>query len=102
MSGSRQPPRRDPTGFPSLRAHLESLQSATHGQYALRAGSRVAHEGAFAEMKAHILELYKGVEARHSFMDESGAIFDCVPIEQQPSLRGSAGKVPVAPALPPV
>jgi hypothetical protein len=102
MSGPRRPPQRGPTGFPSLKAFLDSLPSATHSQYALRAGSRVAHEGAFAEMKAHILKLYEGVDARHSFMDESGAIFDCIPIEQQPSLRGSAEKVRQAPALPPV
>ena len=39
-------------------------------------------------MKGHILELYEKVEAPHSFQDETGAIFDCIPVEQQPALRG--------------
>jgi hypothetical protein len=92
----------DPRGFPSLNASLESLESARYGEFAARAGSRVANEDDFSEMKARILELYQGVEAQHSFMDESGGIFDCIPIEQQPSLRGSVEEVPTAPDLPPL
>jgi Neprosin len=92
----------DPTGFPSLNAFIESLQSASHAEFAPRAESRVAHEDAFSEMRAHILGLYEGVEAPHSFMDETGAVFDCIPVEQQPSLRGSAEGVPMAPDLPPL
>ena len=91
----------DPIGIPSLNAFLDSLQSESHSEYAARAASRVAHEEAFSDMKAHILGLYEDVEAQHSFMDESGAIFDCIPIEQQPSLRGSEESVPTAPDLPP-
>ena len=91
----------DPTGFPSLNAFIESLQSERFAEFAPRAESRVAHEDAFSEMREHILGLYEGVEAPHSFMDETGAIFDCIPVEQQPSLRGSAEAVPVAPDLPP-
>lgn len=92
----------EPRGIPSLRAFLDSLQSARHSEYAARAANRVAHEAAFSEMQAHILELYEQVEAPHSFVDESGAIFDCIPIEQQPSLRGSAEEVPSAPDLLPL
>src|ERR1700737_2153254 len=92
----------DPIGIPSLNAFLDSLQSASHGEYAARAASRVAHEGAFSEMKSHIVQLYEGVEAPHSFVDQSGAIFDCIPIEQQPSLRGSGESVSEAPDLPPI
>lgn len=92
----------DPTGFPSLRAFLGSLQSARYSDFTARAGSKVAHEDAFAEMKAYILQLYENTEAQHSFMDEGGGIFDCIPIEQQPALRGSSGPVPQAPDLPPL
>jgi hypothetical protein len=93
----------EPRGIPSLSAFLDSLQSAKHSKYAAMAASQVAHEQAFSEMKTHILGLYEDVEAPHSFVDGSGAIFDCIPIEQQPSLRGSAeaGRVPTAPDLPP-
>jgi hypothetical protein len=62
----------------------------------------VANEDAFSEMKSHILGLYEDVEAAHSFVDETGAIFDCIPIEQQPALRGSSEAVPKAPDLPPI
>ena len=92
----------DPIGISSLRAFLDSLQSASHGEYAARAASRVAHEEAFNEMKAHILQLYDGVAAPHSFTDESGAIFDCIPVEQQPALRDSGQRVLTAPDLPPL
>lgn len=90
----------EPRGFASLKAFVDSIQSAKHAAYSARADSKVAHEDAFADMKAHILKLYAKTEAPHSFMDESGAVFDCIPIEQQPSLRGSLGGVPKAPDLP--
>jgi Neprosin/Neprosin activation peptide len=91
----------EPRGISSLNAFLDSLQSAGHSEYAARAASRVAHEEAFSDMKAHILGLYENVEAPHSFVDETGAIFDCIPIERQPSLRGSSERIPTAPDLPP-
>ena len=90
----------EPVGFASLKAFTSSLPSANHSAYSARPESRVATAGAFAEMKAHILGLYDKTEAQHSFMDESGAIFDCIPIEQQPALKGSKGPVPKAPDLP--
>jgi hypothetical protein len=89
-----------PKGFDSLKVFVNSIRSAKHAAFSARAQSKVAHEGAFADMKAHILKLYDKTEAPHSFMDESGAIFDCIPIEQQPSLRGSRGAVPKAPEAP--
>jgi hypothetical protein len=98
MARSRKPP--EPKGIPSLRAFVDSLQSAEHGEFAATAAARVAHEDAFAEMKSHILGLYENVEAPHSFVDETGAIFDCIPVEQQPALRGSREPVPKAPDLP--
>jgi hypothetical protein len=92
----------DPTGIPSLSKFIESLQSAKHREFATRPESRVAHKDAFSEMREHVLGLYEGVEAPHSFIDETGAIFDCIPIEKQPSLRGSKDRVPTAPDLPPL
>jgi hypothetical protein len=64
-----------------------------------RADSKVAHEDALEEMKAHILKLYDKIEAPHSFMDETGAIYDCIPVEQQPGLKGKSP--PEAPDAPP-
>jgi hypothetical protein len=92
----------DPVGIPSLAAYVDSLQGAQHAEFANLPDSRVAHEDAFADMKAHIVSLYSDVEAQHSFVDESGAIYDCIPIEQQPALKGSSEGVADAPDLPPL
>src|SRR5262249_31016126 len=77
-----------------------SLNLAKHPAYAAKLESKVAHEDAFEEMKAHILKIYDKVEAPHSFMDETGAIFDCVPVGQQPALKGTTERVPKAPDWP--
>jgi len=89
-----------PKGFDSLRAHVDALDSAKYSEYAAKSESKVVHEDAFREMKAHLLKIYDRVEAPHSFMDETGAIFDCVPVEQQPALKGTKERVPKAPDLP--
>ncbi len=91
-----------PKGITSLSAYVASLRTSEHGEFAARAASRVAHEEAFGDMKGHILGLYEKVEAAHSFQDETGAIFDCIPVEQQPALRGVKAAVPKAPDLPPL
>jgi hypothetical protein len=79
----------------------KTLSTATHGQFAGKPGVNVASEQAFNEMKAHALKLYQGVEARNSFVDENGSIFDCIPVGQQPALRGSTQGVAKAPDMPP-
>lgn len=53
-------------------------------------------------MTSYLYNLYEGVECDHSFEDPAGQVFDCVPIAQQPSLRGSSAEVPRAPDLRPV
>ena len=93
---------KQPKGIPSLRTYVESLDEAAHADFSTRAFNRVADEDAFSEMKSHILGLYENVEAPHSFVDSTGAIFDCIPIEQQPALKGSKDAVPKAPDLPPI
>lgn len=40
-------------------------------------------------MRQHILNKYDGIDVQHSYLDEAGQVWDCIPIEQQPSLRGS-------------
>jgi hypothetical protein len=91
----------DPKGIASLKAFLDSVNSTNYATLSARAESKVAHEDALAEMKAHILKLYDKTEAPHSFEDESGAIYDCIPIEQQPALKGTHESVPKAPDAPP-
>jgi hypothetical protein len=47
---------------------------------------KVANAAGFAEMRQHIVSLYQSVHVTHSFMQGSLTL-DCVPIEQQPSVR---------------
>lgn len=63
---------------------------------------RVADDEAFGEMQAYVTDLHRGVEAVHSFEDAAGSVFDCVPIEHQPSLSGQTGPLPQPPDLRPV
>ena len=91
----------EPVGFPSLSTYVESLQAARHGAFLARAETQTSDSGAFEEMRSHLLNHYEGVEAPHSFMDEGGAIFDCIPVEQQPALKGSSEPVLEPPDLPP-
>ena len=97
----------DPKGFPSLKAFLDSVNSAKYAEISARAESKVTHEDALGEMQAHILRLYDKTEALHSFTDEGGGVFDCIPIEQQPGLRGqpglsALGTIPEKPDLKPI
>jgi hypothetical protein len=43
------------------------------------------------KMRSHILSLYRGVRPVHSFVDEGGQYFDCIPADEQPSLRQPDG-----------
>ena len=90
----------EPKGFASLKVFVESIKSTKPTTFLVRPESKVADEDAFADMQTHILSLYEKTEALHSFMDESGAVYDCIQVEQQPSLRKLKGRVPVAPYAP--
>src|ERR1051326_9242870 len=66
---------------------MDSVTSAKHEHYTEKKGNIVANEVEFNNMKEYLTKLYQGVEVLHSFMDENGSIFDCIPIEHQPSVR---------------
>jgi Neprosin/Pentapeptide repeats (8 copies) len=95
-------PPKSPTGIQPFGQFLDALRAKTPENYLNQPSSQIAHEDAFAEMHAHLLQLYEGVEAQHSFIDENGSVFDCIPIEQQAALRHSTEAVPKAPDLPTV
>jgi hypothetical protein len=90
----------DNTGFPTFSKFLEAVTATEHAGIAARPGTRVGEAAEFDAMKQHILGLYEGVDVQHSFIDDSGQVFDCMPIEQQPSLKGHSGPVPDAPDVP--
>jgi Neprosin/Neprosin activation peptide len=92
----------DPKGIKPLKEYLDSIDKTKPGEFVAAAADRtkIADEGSLGDMRAHILNHYKGVEAVHSFKDANGSIFDCIPMEQQPGLRAAGGTVPKPVDLP--
>ena len=64
----------------------DSLRTANSFDYVNNSAVHVAGPAAFEEMRQHLLSLYEGVNAGRSYLFED-QVFDCVPIEQQPSVR---------------
>ncbi len=89
-------------GFVPLAEFLPGVAAARFESFPRGPETRVRSAEAFAEMRRHILSLYEGVavDGLHSFLLD-GQHFDCLPIEQQPSVRGlGIGHVEVAPPPP--
>ena len=78
-----------PLGILPNKAFVEIARSASLERYRLDPRTRVRSEDAFRQFKEHIADVYADVEVVHSFEDAFGQVFDCIPIEQQPSLRGA-------------
>jgi len=91
-----------PEGLLPFKEFVNSIRSEKFSAFLARnlSGIKVANENAFTDMQAHILTLYENTEALHSFVDETDAVYDCIPAEQQPSLRGSQEGIPSAPDAP--
>ena len=91
----------DPIGITPFRQFVDSLQQVQADQHVAAAGARVRDAAAVQAMNAHLVRHYAGVDAVHSFSDENGSVFDCIPVAQQPALR-QAGGAPATPSdLPP-
>jgi hypothetical protein len=62
--------------------------------------ARDTFEAEFARMKKFLLDRYAGVRCEHTFIDSSGNHVDCIPFEQQQTLRTArkAGHQPPAKA----
>jgi hypothetical protein len=75
------------------------VDAAKIEHFAGKPAVKVSNEAALSAMKAHISSLYRGTTVVHSFEDENGSIFDCIPVNQQPALRGAAPAAPPS-ALP--
>lgn len=72
--------------FVDFQHFISEVAAARALDYVGKDQARVRDEGAFNEMKAYVLDLYRGIQVRHSFADSDHAV-DCVPFEQQPGLR---------------
>jgi neprosin-like protein len=87
-------------GIQDFRSFVESLLSARHEDLALRPDAKAQGPQDFEDMRQHVLGLYTGVEAQHSFIELGGHVVDCIPIEQQPALRNTGGRL-LPPGPPP-
>ena len=72
--------------FVSFDQFVQELEGATFEEFAHQKAAKVRNEGEFKKMRQHLLSMYQGVDVTHSFALED-QIFDCVPIDQQPSVR---------------
>jgi hypothetical protein len=71
--------------FVPFNRFLEDAKAADSIEF-IRPGSGVQDAAAFETMRQHILMMYRDVEVTHSFVLNSSH-FDCVPVDQQPSVR---------------
>lgn len=91
-----------PLGILPHTAFRDMVEAARFDTYRRDPRSRVTNAKTFTEMKAHVATLYEGVDVQHSFEDTAGAVFDCIPVGQQISLRGHTGDLPQPPDLTPI
>jgi hypothetical protein len=94
-----QSPSGPPLGIVDHSRFVESLSTATFQGHRAAPGGRVADEDEFERMRAYALALHRDMPVAHSFVESTGQVFDCVPVGQQPSLRGRAGPIPQPPDL---
>ena len=85
--GSRVPEPPTVQPFRPFGTFIAGVQAAQPAAFVGQPGFAVESAAAFAEMKAHLLELYSGVTARNSFVGPDRQVVDCIPIDQQPGLR---------------
>jgi hypothetical protein len=83
-----------------LARFIAAVRRARAEQYLNLPLNAVQDENAFAEMRAYLMRYYDGITPAGGFVDAGGSIFDCIPIEQQLSLRGRSVSV-AAPSDPP-
>ena len=76
-----------PQGFKPFAQFIDGVRKARADQYLKLPYSAVLDASAFSEMRAYLLRYYDGVSPAASFADAGGSVFDCIPIEQQFSLR---------------
>jgi hypothetical protein len=89
-------------GFRPFDEFLAVTKISRHRHYRGRPEVRIRNKAAFNELRRHLLSIYAGVNVIHSYVDNHGQTFDCVPIEQQPALRKSGRALARPPELPPL
>jgi hypothetical protein len=91
----------EPATFVSFDEFVKGVSAASFESYSLRKDAGVKGVENFEAMRRHVLSMYEGVTVAHSFFVD-GQYFDCIPIEQQPSVRRlGLEQVVLAPLAPP-
>lgn len=72
----------------------ESLPGVTFKKLALDNNFSALKSTGFVKMRNYLVNYYDGIEAVHSFKDQEGQVWDCVPINLQPALKNI--KTPLA------
>lgn len=75
-----------PVTFVPFDQFIQGVASADASELIARPSAKVTTTASVEEMRQHILSLYQGVQVAHSYVLDSQT-FDCVPIQQQPSVR---------------
>jgi hypothetical protein len=83
-----------------FRRFVDGLREARAEHHVGLPHCRISDEEAFGDLQAHLARRYEAVEPVHTFLDAAGTVFDCIPVEQQLSLRGHGGALPRPPHLP--
>lgn len=73
--------------------------SAASAHVVREQSAKVKNAEAFEEMRGHLMKLYSGVHVTHSFVENANH-FDCLPVNEQPSVRAMAAGKKVASAPP--
>ncbi|MGH3876693.1 MAG: neprosin family prolyl endopeptidase [Actinophytocola sp.] len=89
-----------PSAIQPFEDFRDSLSSAKYPEVRERLALKPDDE-AFDEMREFLLTRYEGVDVRHSFLESGGEVVDCIPAEQQLSLRDGS-EVPEPPSEPPL
>jgi len=84
--------------FTTFDEFLKGTETAKHEDFVAR-GAAVSDRAEFEKMQSHILSMYQGISARHSFIEKGGSYVDCIPIDQQPGVRAAGGYIAEPPPL---
>lgn len=83
VATAAQTPQRKPIPFDQF---IRGVKAAGAQEFLNKPGSKIGDRATFDEMRQYILNYYRGVHVQHSYLAGSQTV-DCVPINEQPSLR---------------
>lgn len=90
----------EPAGLIAFRDFVRSLEAASAADFSANSDAQFEGAAAFEEFRKYLIDRYAGMDVPHSFLDDEGRAIDCVPIEQQPGIKGTGTKILTPPDLP--